>query len=614
MVLTSVSPGALVVFGLIGVALLLFVSEVIPNDVTAIGIVFALAALEPWTQVGPRGAISGFANTATITIVAMYMLSAAIQNTGIVQRLGIHLAAFTSGSERRALVATVGATGPVAGFINNTPVVAVFIPMISDLARKTGMSPSKLLLPLSYAAILGGTLTLIGTSTNLLASEFADALLPRGPIDMFEFSLLGAVILAVGSAYLLTVGRWLTPARIPVEADLIDEFDLSDHLAQLRVGANSAVNGATMAQLNERTDADVTVLQIRRNGEAFVAAGTDQRLQTGDVLVVHGSLQAVNNFREQQELGHLVHDDVTDETFAGPDTPVVLARAVVPEASSLVGESLPETRLEEIYRTTALAIRRDGELIRNDLDEVRLEAGDLLLVQTDDDAIDHFTDSGDLVVIEDDAFDRLVEDGVEEVAPLSPKTPVAIGIMAGVVGVAALDVLSIVVAALGGVFLMIVTGCLSSSDAYDAVSWNIVFLLAGVIPLGLAMEATGGAALIAAALVSTADVLPLVAVLLLFSVVTGLLANVITPVATVVLMIPIGVDAAAKLGANGFAFLLAVMFASATSFMTPIGYQTNLMVYGPGQYEFVDFLKVGGPLQFLLAVVTTLGIVGIWGL
>ena len=614
MAVGGVPTGALVVFALISIALVLFVSEVIPNDVTAIGIIFALAALEPWTQVGPRGAISGFANTATITIVAMYMLSAGIQNTGLVQRLGLSLADFTGGSEDRALIATVGTTGPIAGFINNTPVVAVFIPMISDLAKKSGISPSKLLLPLSYAAILGGTLTLIGTSTNLLASEFAATLLPRGPIGMFEFTAMGVVILSIGITYLLTVGKRLTPARIPADADLVEEFDLEDHLAKLRLGDRAAPIGLTVAELNKRTASDVTVLQIRRDGEAFLAPDTDQRLQKGDALVVHGSLQAINRFRENQQLTRLPREEVTEDTFDDSPSSDVLAKAVVPEESPFVGETLPEARLQEFHRTTVLAIRREGELIRTGFNEIRLDAGDLLLIQTTPDAIQYFSETGDLVVIDEDAFDRLLDDGLDELAPLSPKTPIAIAIMAGVVGVAALDLLSIVVAALGGVFLMIVTGCLSSTDAYDAVSWNIIFLLAGVIPLGLAMEQTGGAALIAEGLVATADFLPLLAVLLLFYIVTGLLANVITPVATVVLMIPVAVDAAIRLDANGFAFLLAVTFASATSFMTPVGYQTNLMVYGPGGYEFTDFLKVGGPLQFLLAVVTTVGISLIWGL
>ena len=614
MVFAGVSTGALVVFALIGVALVLFVSEAIPNDVTAIGIIFALAVFEPWTQVGPRGAISGFANTATVTIVAMYMLSAGIQRTGLVQRLGLHLAAFTRGDETRALAATVGTTGPIAGIINNTPVVAVFIPMISDLAKESGISPSKLLLPLSYAAILGGTLTLIGTSTNLLASEFAATLLPRGPIGMFEFTALGVVILVVGITYLMTVGRRLTPARIPVDSDLVDEFDLDDHLAQLRVREGSPVVGLTIEELDERTDADVTVLRIQRNGEAFLAADTDQRLQIDDELVVHGSLQAVNRFGENQRLGQLAREEVTEETFSGAAADDTLAKAVVPDTSPFVGDTLSETRFQGLHGTTVLAIRREGELIRTGFDDLRLETGDLLLVQTNADAIEYFSETGDLVIIEEDALDRLLDDGIEAVAPLSPKAPIAVAIMAGVVGAAALGIVSIVIAALGGVFLMIVTGCLSSSEAYDAVSWNIVFLLAGVIPLGLAMESTGGAALLAEGIVATADLLPLLGVLLLFSIVTGLLANVITPVATVVLMIPVAVDAAVRLDANGFAFLLAVMFASATSFMTPVGYQTNLMVYGPGGYEFTDFLKVGGPLQLLLAFVTTAGIALIWGL
>ncbi|GAB6880599.1 SLC13 family permease [Halorubrum gandharaense] len=605
---------ALVVFALIGVALALFVSELIPNDVTAIGIVVALAALEPWTGVGARGAISGFANTATITIVAMYMLSAGIQNTGLVQRLGVHLAAFTRGDERRALIATVCTTGPIAGFINNTPVVAVFIPMVTDLARKSGVSPSKLLLPLSYAAILGGTLTLIGTSTNLLASEFTATLLDRGPIGMFEFSAVGLLVLVVGTVYLLTIGRRLTPARIPVDADLVEEFDLEDHLFQLRVREESALIGEPVDAVEAAADDAVSVLRLRRDGESFLGAETDRRIEAGDVLVVHGPIQAVRRLRDRAGLGQIATESVTEDTFEGEETSDTLAKAVVPDDSAYVGETLAETGLDTFHRTTVLAVRREGNLIRTELDDVRLEPGDLLLAQTTADSIAYFSGSGDLIVFEEEAFDQLLEQPAEEVAPLSPRMPVAVGIMAAVVGSAAFDILPIVIAALGGVFAMIVTGCLSSADAYDAVSWNVIFLLAGVIPLGLAMDETGGAALIAETLVATEAFLPLLAVLLLFYVVTGLLANVITPVATVVLMIPVAVDAAIQLDANAFTFLLAVTFAAATSFMTPVGYQTNLMVYGPGDYEFTDFVRVGGPLQLMLAVVTTVAIAWLWGL
>ena len=609
----GVSTGALVVFGLIAVALVLFVTEAIPNDTTAIGIVVALAALEPWTGITTRGAISGFANTATITIVAMYMLSAGINNTGIVERLGLHLARLTRGSESRVLAATVLTTGPVAGFINNTPVVAVFIPMVTDLADQSGVSPSKLLMPLSYAAILGGTLTLIGTSTNLLASEFASTLLPRGPIGMFEFTALGVVVLAVGTGYLLTVGRWLTPARIPANADLVEEFDLDEYLTQVRVSPGSDSVGTPVADLAERTAAGASVLQLRRDGRGYLAVDSDLRLRSGDVLVVHGTPESVDSLCSERDFRPLGSRSVTDETLDAAATDRILDKALVPETSSFVGETLAETRLHEVYGTRALAIRRDGKLIRSGLDDAVLEVGDLLLVRTTAESAAHFAETGDLVSVEAEGLDRLLDADAEAVAPLSPRTPVAVGIMAAVVGAAALGVLPVVIAALGGVFLMVVTGCLTPSDAYGAVSWNVIFLLAGVIPLGLAMDGTGGAALIAEGLVATGTVLPTVAVLLLFSLVTGVLANVITPVATIVLMIPIAVDAAAKLGANGFAFLLVVTFASATSFSTPVGYQTNLMVYGPGGYEFADFVRVGGPLQVLLAFVTTAGVTALWG-
>jgi len=651
--------GVVVVFALVGLALVAFVTEIVPNDVTAIGIIAALVVLEPWTGVGARAAISGFANPATVTIIAMYMLSAGVQETGIIRRLGVLLADFTDGDEFRALLATVGTTGPIAGVINNTPVVAVFIPMITDLAERTNTSPSKLLLPLSYAAILGGTLTLVGTSTNILASDFARLLIDgRDGIGMFEFTGLGAVLLLVGSAYLLTVGRWLTPARIPVDADRVSEFDLSDHLAFVRVRAESAAVGTPLDAFDDEHD-EIRILQLRRDGEARAGPHADVPIEGGDVLVVHGSLQAVNRFREAADVSHLVREPVTADTFETVATGGTLARAVVPERSSYVGETIAETGMDEYHRTTVLAIRRGKELLRTELRDRTLQPGDLLLVRTTPASARYFRDSGELIIADeraledrtaeesattadaaggvgsgiDDGGDGGIYDGDESgiydgdergiydgdddesaLPPLSPKTPLAVGILLGVVAVAALDLLPVVIAALAGVVAMVVTGCLTTADAYDAVSWNVVFLLAGVIPLGLALNATGGATLLADLLVALGGVLPIVGVLFVLYVAVGVLASVITPVATIVLAIPVAVDGAARLGANEFAFLLAAMFASATSFATPIGYQTNLMVYGPGGYEFADFLRVGGPLQLLLAVVATVGIVVIWGL
>ena len=606
--------GAAVVFALILVVLVAFVTEVVPNDVTAISVVAALVVLEPWTGVGARAAISGFANPATVTIIAMYMLSAGVQSTGVVERLGVYLADFTAGREFRALVATVCTTGPIAGFVNNTPIVAVFIPMVTDLAENSKLSPSKLLLPLSYAAILGGTLTLIGTSTNILASDFARLLIDgRDGIGMFEFSGLGIVLLTVGLAYLLTVGWRLTPARVPVDSDPIAEFEIADYLTSIRVRADSPLVGLSVEECDGEHP-DTRVLQARRDGAAYAGPHSDRLIEAGDTLIVHGSLQTIDQFRREAALGERVQKRVTEETFESTATEGTLAKAVVLEHSPFVGKTVAETGLHDYHETSVLAVRRGSDLIRTDIDDRTLQAGDLLLVRTTPASIRYFTETRDLLVADESVVERLADADIDEIAPLSPKAPVAIGILAGVVGIAALGVLPIVIAALAGVVAMVVTGCLTTPDAYDAVSWNVIFLLAGVIPLGIALEATGGAALISSFLVVTEGVLPPVGVLFVLYAVSGVLASVITPVATAVLMIPVGVDAASQLGANEFAFLLAVMFSAATSFMTPVGYQTNLMVYGPGGYEFTDFLRVGGPLQLLLAIVATAGIAVIWGL
>ncbi|MFB6112667.1 MAG: SLC13 family permease, partial [Halodesulfurarchaeum sp.] len=244
------SPDVLVVFGLIGVALVLFVTETFPPDVTAIGLLVSLVLLQPWTHITAPMAIQGFANPATVTIIGMYILSEGIRRTGIVTRLSHRLTVFAAGNERRLLGGIVGTTGISAGFINNTPIVAVFIPMVTDLADELGISPSKLLLPLSYAAMLGGTLTLLGTATNVLVSEFATELLGR-PITMFEFTPLGVVVLGVGLAYLLTVGRWLTPARVGPGEGSIESFELDRHLARLVVKEDSLLVGRPVESLRE---------------------------------------------------------------------------------------------------------------------------------------------------------------------------------------------------------------------------------------------------------------------------------------------------------------------------------------------------------------------------
>jgi di/tricarboxylate transporter len=432
---------------------------------------------------------------------------------------------------------------------------------------------------------------------------------------MFEFTPLGVVVLAVGVVYLLTIGRRLTPARIPVDADPLERFDMEDHLGRVVVREGSPLVGVPVDDVaaTEDVDGEITVLQLRRGEDVFAVPDTGMVLEPGDRLIVHGSLQAINRFQQANDLRHLHRESVTAATFDEPPTAYTLATAVIPEDSEFVDETPPETGLQRFHRTQVLAVRREGRLLRSGLDDLALESGDHLLLRTTRETVEYFADSPELWIVDERVLEARATANAAEIAPLSSRTPVALGIMLVVVLAAAATPAPIVVAALGGVFGMLVTGCLSPSDAYDAVSWNVIFLLAGVLPLGLAMERTGGSTVLADALVVSGELLPALAVLYLFYLLTSLLANVITPVATVVLMLPVAVDTAAQLGANQFAFLLAVTFAGATPFLTPIGYQTNLMIYGPGGYEFTDFLRVGAPLQLLLSVVTTVGIWAFWG-
>ena len=601
--------GTALVFGLILVVVVLFVTEAVAPDIVALGLLVTLVVLGPWTGISAEQGLSGFSNAATLTILAMYILSKGIQETGIVRRLGAEVAHLTRGSERRLLVAIVALTGPIAGIINNTPVVAVFIPMVTDLADEAGVSPSKLLLPLSYASMLGGTLTLIGTATNLVASDLSASLIGRG-FSMFEFTALGAVVLVVGSLYLVTVGWALTPARV-TPGDRTTQYEADEYLARVLVPARSALVGVSATGVAEDAarDLDIDILDVVRGDDHFIATDSDRELEPRDILTVRGATDEIKRFCELAGLRYLPRATVGDADLESP-AEGTLVEIVVPGDSSVVGDTVADARLRERYDATVIAIRsRSGELVHERVDEHVVEAGDSLLLQTTDETVDYLLETDEFVVTGEvrDLIDR------ERERDLSPTTLPALAIVAAVIALAALGVVPIVIAAFGGVVAMVITGVLTPTDAYDAVNWNVVFLLAGIIPLGLAMQETGGVAVLATGVVGLADVVSPVMMVAAFYLLTGLLANVITPVASVVLLLPVAVDTATRIGAEPFSFVLAVTFAASTAFMTPVGYQTNLMVYGPGGYRFTDYVRVGAPLQALLTVVTTAGIVVIWG-
>ena len=622
----AVTAGTVVVFVLILAALVLFATEPVPVDVTALTILVALVLVDPVTQgmadagllAGPvyvlrspgeevaaataRG-LSGFASSATITVLAMFILSGGVQRTGVVQRLGERVAGLTGDSEGRQVAATIGIVSPLSGFINNTAAVAVLLPMVSDLAHKTRNSPSKLLLPLSYASMFGGMLTLIGTSTNILASELYAEFSGR-PFSMFEFTQLGVVVTVVGAAYLLTVGRWLTPTRIEPEADLTSEFGLEEYLTEVVVRDDSVLVGKTVSEGLSAAEFDADALQLVRNGRAFAEPLEPKTIRAGDVLAVRVDRDTLVDLLDAEGLDVLADVEVTDEELEAPDEASNLVEVVVAPGSRLVGESLAGMAFRQQYDATVLALRRGGELIRERMDDLTLRVGDTLLVQGASESLTRLENNPDFIVAQE----------IERPDVRSSKTPIAVGIVAAVVGLAALTPIPIVAAALAGALGMVLTGCLRPTEVYDTVQWDVIFLLAGVIPLGLALETTGGAALIADGVVAASATLPAVAVLGLLYVITAILTNIVSNNASVVLMVPVAIEVAGQLpGDAALAFVLAVTFAASTAFMTPVGYQTNLFVYGPGGYRFTDYVRVGGPLQAIFAVVTTLGIAVFWG-
>jgi di/tricarboxylate transporter len=358
-------------------------------------------------------------------------------------------------------------------------------------------------------------------------------------------------------------------------------------------------------------DLDLDILDVVRGDQHFIATEGDRTIEPRDILTVRGNPETIQQFCSLVHLRILPRATVTDAELDNPER-ATLVELVIPQRSSLVGETIGRTRLRERYDATVLAVRRaGGELVREGLGALELEAGDSLLIQTTEETADYLTENEDFLVTGELAEEMLQR---ERARGLSPTTVPALLIVGGVIALAALGVVPIVIAALGGIVAMVVTGVLSPNEAYDAVNWNVIFLLAGVIPLGLAMQKTGGAALLAQVVVGFAEQFPVVVILVLFYLLTGLLANIITPVASIVLLMPIAVDTAIRVESNAFAFALAVTFAASTAFMTPVGYQTNLMVYSPGGYRFTDYVRAGAPLQLLLAVVTTVGIWVLWGL
>ncbi|WP_156801213.1 SLC13 family permease [Halobacteroides halobius] len=589
---------------LIIVTLVLFIWEPLPIGIIALAIPVILVSLNKWTEVSANQALSGFSNNATITVMAMFVLSKGIQNSGVVQIIGSKIEEVTGGNERKQVGVISALTGTIASIINNTPVVAAFVPMVTNLARRTKVSPSKLLIPLSYASMLGGTITLLGTSTNILASQLSGRLIEH-PFGMFEFTKLGIIVFVVGLLYLITIGYYLIPERIIYEAeDLMEGYKMDKFLTEVEIKEESPLLGKSIGEVFKDLDKDLDVIQMTREGEQFMEPLNVKTIRPGDHLVIKANQKTLLDFIETKGIRILPDIEVSQKQLEDAVQGQKVIEMVVPDNSFITGQTISDVNFLERYDASLLAIRHGERTSHGELKDFTLRAGDVLLLLVTEDTLDRL----------DDNTNFIIEEGSETSDYQLEQIFITLGIVGAVITLASLNIISIAIATLGGVIALVATNLVKPKEVYEAINWEVFFLLAGLIPLGGAIQETGTAKYIATQLLSITGSLPLVVILGIFYLFTAILTNVISNNASVVLMIPVAVGAANQIGANPFAFVLAVTFAASSAFASPIGYQTNLMVYGPGGYKFRDFLLVGAPLQILLSIIVPIFISFFWGI
>jgi len=580
-------------------ALVVFALDRYPVDFVAFAIMILILVLGPTLGVGPEEAISGFSNPATITVLAMFILSGGISRTGMINLLARFMVRFAGNSELKQLITVLIVVAPISAFINNTAAVAILIPSVITLAREHRRAPSKLLMPLSFFSQLAGVVTLIGTSTNILASVLADQE-GYGTFSMFEFSQIGLLVFATGAIYLLFIGPKLLPDR-RVEPEVTQNYRIKEYLSDVIVLEDSPLVGRTVVEAGLREQFDIHVLDICRGPDKLAHPLANKVIEAGDILFIRANTDQLLKIKDIEGI------EIEPETHLSEHGLRVdsrrLLEVVIGPTSDLIGGTLEGTNFRYHYNCVVIAMRKHGELIRERLGKVRLNFGDTLLLRGNAAALEQLKREPGFIVTEE----------IELEAFRTEKAPLALAIVVGVVIGATLGY-SILVTSLVGCVLMVLTGCLKMNELHDSIRWDVIFLLAGVIPLGLALEKTGGAQLLANLAVHSADHVPPLVVLGIFYLIAMILTELISNNATVVVMVPIAVATAVTLGLDPRAFILAIMFAASTSFSTPVGYQTNTMIYGPGGYRFLDFARVGLPLNLILMITTPIYIYLVWGL
>ena len=579
----AIIVGALIVFG----------TEKLRVDVVALLVLLTVGLTG---LIGPKEVFAGFSNSAVITVWAVYIVSGGLFKTGVADILGKFIYRLSGESEIRLILVIMLTCGVMSAFMNNVGATAMLMPAVVSVAKQTKIPVSKLLIPLSFSSLLGGKMTLIGTPANILATSVVEKYgLPT--FGFFDFTPIGIVVLITGVLYMIFIGRHLLPVRQAPGVDQ-DKAQLRTYISEVRVLPEGHLAGATLLESRLGADYDLTAVALVRGNRTITELERNTRIRSDDILLIEGS--AENLLRAREELGlataneskrHVELDKLSQEEMG-------IVEATLAPRSSMANRSLRSMNFRERYGFTVLAIRRGGEIITKRLRSIRLQFGDDLLLQGPRHRLSALEEKNDFLVLEP----------LEIEESRSRKMPIAVGLMLLVIGLVLFAGLDIAIAMVIGAVGMVLTRCLSMDEAYASIDWRTVFLVAGMLPLGTAMETTGTARYIADLMLGTIGDLGPMAALAGMYILAALVTQPMSNAATMVLVVPIALDTALSLGANHLAFTLAVVIGAATSFLTPVGHKANVLVFGPGGYKFFDYARVGALLTVFLFIASMIAI------
>jgi len=578
----------------IALAVVLFITELITIDLVSL-LVMVLLILSG--VISPEEGVEGFSNNATITVVFMFILSATVLKTGSLQYLAHKLSNTFRYNYRLGMVLMMLLIATISAFVNNTPVVVIFIPVIIQIAHASGQSPSKMLIPLSFASIFGGTCTLIGTSTNILVSGIAEKSGLEG-FGIFDSMGMGLVFVVIGTLYMIFIGDKLLPQRTP-ENDLDAKFHVSEYLTEIELLENAASVGKKIMESALVKELEMDILKVTRGTSKFTLPQGDFVLQAGDLLKVKCNVDKIKTLKSRVKINIKPSVKIGGNDLQGTNSTIL--EMVMTAGTDVSGKTLKEIDFRRKYRAVPLAIKQRDGVVHDNLYDHDLTPGDIILAEVKT----HFVE--EMKKLESShqiPFVVLSESIIQDFD--KRKTFTVLAVISIVVGLASFEILDIMTGTIAGVTLLVLLKNLSMKEAYEAVNWKIIFLLVGSLSLGTAMHNSKLDIFIANGLVENLGQFGgNMAILSGLYLLTSVLTEVISNHAAAALLAPIAIAAASSLGINATPFLMTIMFAASASFMTPIGYHNNTMVYSAGNYKFTDFLKVGTPLNILFWIIAT---------